>query len=90
MIGYLVAVALGLFIPATIAIIKRVRVLAVRKSLHHGVQTELTDLKVEIKTDATAQLVAMDKRFDKLESLFDRLWDYERLTFQRERPHEQN
>ena len=64
MIGYLVAVALGLFIPATIAIIKLFIDHAVLKSLHHGVQTELTDLKVEIKTDATASKTESSKEKD--------------------------
>jgi hypothetical protein len=84
MLAYLGAAAMGLAIPAVIAIVKLFIDHAVLRSKHNGLQlevnefksvksTEFNELKREVKEDIKTNMGDMLKRFDRLETLLERL-----------------
>jgi len=75
-LGYVVAGLIAIGVPALGAIIKLFIDHAVLRSMHMSLQAEVNELKVEVKADTAINLAAIEKRFDKLESLMERFFEY--------------
>jgi uncharacterized coiled-coil protein SlyX len=71
-------IATALVVPSIVAIAKLFIDHAVQKSVVKGLQDELNELKVNVKEENKAHLDAINRRFDKLDILIEKLWTYDR------------
>lgn len=75
--NYLSEIALGIVVPTIIGLIKIYGDVRVLRADHKSMQSEINEFKINIK-DSDDKL---DRRFDKLENLIEKLYIHERNNF---------
>lgn len=71
-------IASGLIIPSIIGIVKLYADFKVLKNSHENLNHELQEYKKHQKEDLDTLGDRIDKRFEKLEHLLEKLWQFER------------